>query len=131
MKLQKLIRNEKSSVRFPPEKMHFENNLLRTGRVNEAVRYIYMISNELDKNKKRTKRYCYHFVLSSRGDRIRTCDHLVPNQVRYRAALLPELFCMYCACTSSVAVSCFYYNCPFGLSFHCGGEGGIRTRGTR
>lgn len=32
--------------------MHFENNLLRTGRVNEAVRYIYMISNELDKNKK-------------------------------------------------------------------------------
>ena len=25
-----------------------------------------------------------------RGDRIRTCDHLVPNQVRYRTALRPE-----------------------------------------
>jgi hypothetical protein len=29
---------------------------------------------------------------SSRGDRIRTCDPLVPNQMRYRPALLPELF---------------------------------------
>ncbi|MCD6012426.1 MAG: hypothetical protein K0Q79_2288 [Flavipsychrobacter sp.] len=27
-----------------------------------------------------------------RGDRIRTCDPLVPNQVRYRPALLPEQF---------------------------------------
>ena len=27
-----------------------------------------------------------------REDRIRTCDPLVPNQVRYRPALLPELF---------------------------------------
>ncbi len=26
-----------------------------------------------------------------REDRIRTCDPLVPNQVRYRPALLPEL----------------------------------------
>ncbi len=26
----------------------------------------------------------------SREDRIRTCDPLVPNQVRYRPALLPE-----------------------------------------
>ena len=29
----------------------------------------------------------------SRGDRIRTCDHLVPNQVRYRTALRPESDC--------------------------------------
>ena len=28
-------------------------------------------------------------ALNSRGDRIRTCDHLVPNQARYRAALHP------------------------------------------
>ena len=28
---------------------------------------------------------------SCREDRIRTCDPLVPNQVRYRPALLPEL----------------------------------------
>ena len=27
-----------------------------------------------------------------RGDRIRTCDHLVPNQERYRTALHPEYF---------------------------------------
>ena len=27
----------------------------------------------------------------SREDRIRTCDPLVPNQVRYRPALLPAL----------------------------------------
>ena len=26
-----------------------------------------------------------------RGDRIRTCDHLVPNQERYRTALHPVL----------------------------------------
>ena len=33
----------------------------------------------------------------SRGDRIRTCDHLVPNQERYRAALHPALF-LNCGC---------------------------------
>ena len=46
---------------------------------------------------------CYHYTnpacgalrravpegQSGRGDRIRTCDPLVPNQVRYRPALLP------------------------------------------
>gem|GEM_PF-4171906 len=49
-------------------------------------------------------------ILFRREDRIRTCDPLVPNQVRYRPALLPELR--------------FYPNL-----FNCG-EGGIRTRGT-
>jgi hypothetical protein len=29
------------------------------------------------------------FLLNGRGDRIRTCDPLVPNQMRYQAALLP------------------------------------------
>ena len=29
---------------------------------------------------------------SSRGDRIRTCDHLFPKQERYRAALHPAFF---------------------------------------
>ena len=28
-------------------------------------------------------------LVIGRGDRIRTCDHLVPNQVRYRTALHP------------------------------------------
>jgi hypothetical protein len=31
-------------------------------------------------------------ILICREDRIRTCDPLVPNQVRYRPALLPEFF---------------------------------------
>ena len=31
-------------------------------------------------------------LILCRGDRIRTCDHLVPNQVRYRTALRP-VFC--------------------------------------
>ena len=29
-------------------------------------------------------------ILNGRGDRIRTCDPLVPNQMRYRTALLPD-----------------------------------------
>jgi hypothetical protein len=36
------------------------------------------------------KRALKNSELSSREDRIRTCDPLVPNQVRYRPALLPE-----------------------------------------
>ncbi len=35
-----------------PEKMHFENSSLRTGRINEAVKYIYMIDSNLGGNKK-------------------------------------------------------------------------------
>lgn len=38
--------------------------------------------------KKALQKICKAF---SREDRIRTCDHLVPNQVRYRPALLPEV----------------------------------------
>ena len=37
-----------------PEKMHFEKSSLRTGRVNEAVRFIYMIDSALCENKNRT-----------------------------------------------------------------------------
>lgn len=33
---------------------------------------------------------CRYNPFTCRGDRIRTCDHLVPNQARYRAALHPE-----------------------------------------
>ena len=35
-----------------PEKLHFENSSLRTGRVNEAVKYIYIINSNLSENKK-------------------------------------------------------------------------------
>ena len=34
----------------------------------------------------------YYQRRKSRGDRIRTCDHLFPKQERYRAALHPALF---------------------------------------
>ena len=35
-----------------PKKMYFENNTLRTGRVNEIVNYIYLIESDLgEKNK--------------------------------------------------------------------------------
>jgi hypothetical protein len=34
----------------------------------------------------------FQFVLSSRGDRIRTYDLHVPNVARYRAALRPEIY---------------------------------------
>ena len=33
--------------------------------------------------------------ISGRGERIRTFDPLVPNQVRYQAALLPEKLLLY------------------------------------
>jgi DNA invertase Pin-like site-specific DNA recombinase len=46
-----------------PEKMHFENKRLRTGRVNEAVKFIYMIDSKLGENKKGQNRS--HSVLSS------------------------------------------------------------------
>lgn len=38
-----------------PENLYFENNELRTTRINEAVQLIYLINSEIDKHKKRTK----------------------------------------------------------------------------
>ncbi len=35
-----------------PEKLHFENNSLRTSRINEAVSFIYLIDSDLGGNKK-------------------------------------------------------------------------------
>ena len=40
-------------------------------------------------------------VFKSREDRIRTCDPLVPNQVRYRPALLPGAYIL-SGCKSKV-----------------------------
>ena len=36
-----------------PDKMEIENGALRTGKINEAIRYIYLMNSELP-NKKRT-----------------------------------------------------------------------------
>jgi site-specific DNA recombinase len=35
-----------------PDKMEIENGGLRTGRVNEAIRYIYLMNSELSSKKK-------------------------------------------------------------------------------
>ena len=35
-----------------PEKLHFENSAVRTGRVNEAARLIYLLDSQLAPNKK-------------------------------------------------------------------------------
>ena len=35
-----------------PEKLHFENNVLRTGRINEAVKLIYLLDKGSSGNKK-------------------------------------------------------------------------------
>ena len=44
-----------------------------------------------------------------REDRIRTCDHMTPSHVRYRAALLPELY--------KTLISCKYRFIPRFLIF--------------
>ena len=46
--------------------------------------------NKKNKQIKKAARIFKSRGLHCRGDRIRTCDTLVPNQVRYRAALHPE-----------------------------------------
>ena len=33
---------------------------------------------------------CAQLLMNGRGDRIRTCDPLLPKQMRYQAALLPD-----------------------------------------
>ncbi len=38
------------------------------------------------------------FYFYGRGDRIRTYDPLVPNQMRYQAALRPDLSIVTCKC---------------------------------
>jgi len=44
----------------------------------------------LPQNKKAALTFVKGLHLFRREDRIRTCDPLVPNQVRYRPALLPD-----------------------------------------
>ncbi len=61
--------------------------------------------------------YCF-----SRGDRIRTCDPLVPNQMRYRPALLPELI--------DIVYQYLLTRSRLVIISELSGEGGIRTLGT-
>ena len=50
---------------------------------------------------------CKTSSLKSRGDRIRTCGRLVPNQERYRAALHPALYpFLFCVCKGNIFILC-------------------------
>ena len=67
--------------------------------------------------KQKNPNFRWGFSLNGREDRIRTCDPLVPNQVRYRPAPLPD-YLMFVHALSFTPVK------------NSSGEGGIRTRGT-
>ena len=58
---------------------------------------------------------------SGRGDRIRTCDPLVPNQMRYQAALLPDMGTLVQQCTSH------WLTIQSPERAKAGGPGGTRT----
>lgn len=60
-----------------PEKMTFDGFVLRTPRVNEAVRFIYMINSELGENKNRTTGK--NSNLSCEAMVIRTTSLLTPS----------------------------------------------------
>jgi len=51
-KIDKLIRYPIDTQYVFPDKMEIENGVLRTGRVNEAIRYIYLMDSELPSKKK-------------------------------------------------------------------------------
>ena len=54
------------------------------------IRWNYM-SRARPRNKLKNRSLSQDCGVDGRGDRIRTCDHLVPNQVRYRTALRPDV----------------------------------------
>ncbi len=60
--------------------------------LHKIIRF-YVVHNKITTiyNKKEVFRFYWKTSLLCRGDRIRTCDHLVPNQARYRTALHPVL----------------------------------------
>jgi hypothetical protein len=74
-----------------PEKMTFDEFLFRTSRINEAAQMIYSLDEDHSENKNTTNGNNSSFVLPGRDDWIRTSGPYVPNVVRYRAALHPEI----------------------------------------
>ena len=64
------------------------------------------------KQKMEAKMSSASIFLGCRGDRIRTCDHLVPNQARYRTALHPVRN-MGCPIFAAAKLISFYDLCTF------------------
>ena len=70
------------------EKLLFENSSLRTGRVNEAVKFIYMIESNLAGNKKGQAKN--KFDLSGKVDFPVQISSLFLHDLRKLAALMDD-----------------------------------------
>ena len=69
--------------------LHKKYRLLKTQQYYMSQQELHSNAKMKNKDIKKEKRFIETFLSLSRGDRIRTCDHLVPNQARYRTALHP------------------------------------------
>jgi hypothetical protein len=50
-----------------PDKMEIENGVLRTGRVNEVIRYIHLMNSELSKKKQIKNKFDLSCVVGMAG----------------------------------------------------------------
>ncbi len=76
-------------------------------------------------NKKAFRKSLKAFILNGRDDMIRTCDPLVPSEVRYQAALHPErinitayAFNIYKLLLFKNCVSCLYFGIRTNVQFN-------------
>ncbi len=74
-----------------PEKLHFENSSLRTGRINEAVKYIYMIDSNLGGNKKGQVKNKFDLSSQVGAARFELATSWSQTRRDNRATLRPEL----------------------------------------
>ena len=74
-----------------PSGIYFDKNThdYRTETENEVFKTFHLFSSSCKDGIEKGDKRNYSLVAFCRGDRIRTCDRLVPNQMRYRAALHP------------------------------------------
>ena len=57
----------------------------------DIVRFVVELGERIDgAGGRRLYLRCAQLLMNGRGDRIRTCDPLLPKQMRYQAALLPD-----------------------------------------
>jgi site-specific DNA recombinase len=105
-----------------PEKLTFDGTLLRTTRINEAVRFIYVMNSELGANKNRTNGKKSNLscqvgvarfeltILARNAPRDTVQDMLIPKSNRNRAAPLDLIF------LSRANASVRVFNCDFQIS---------------